>query len=117
MNWVRLILIVLASLTALSGAALAWLVYADLAFLKPRIETYVREVTQRDFAISGPFSLEFGWQITATAQGISLGNSDWGEVTNMAEIEQARVEVDVGSLLDGPVVINLVEIRRLNGAG
>ena len=52
MSWTRLMLTAFAALIIVIGAGSLGLVLADLSFLKPTVENYVRSITGRDFAIA-----------------------------------------------------------------
>ena len=87
-----------------------WLFTADYTFLKPDIENYVRELLAREFAIRGAFELKFSDRVTLIAEDVTLGNSDWAEADEMLHVEHLRLEVNLWSLLDGPVIINRLEV-------
>lgn len=66
-----------AALIIVIGAGSLWLVLADLSFLKPTVENYVRSITGRDFAIANSdwAAAERGTAITGGAAVITAGLS------------------------------------------
>jgi hypothetical protein len=67
MSWTRLMLTAFAALIIVIGAGSLWLVLADLSFLKPTVENYVRSITGRDFAIANS-----DWGAAVITAGLSI---------------------------------------------
>jgi len=89
-----------------------WLWFADLGFLKPRLERWVVATTGRDFAIEGRFEIDLGRETVIVAEGIRLENADWSNTPEMIGIEYLEVRIDTLSLFNAPLTIGLAKIRE-----
>ena len=84
-------------------AAVLYLSYGDLNWMKPRIEAAAVDATGRTLSLNGKFDLDIVPSPSVTVEDASFSNADWGSEPNMAEIGKFHVEVGFWSLLSGPV--------------
>lgn len=110
-RWLWATLIVVLTLFTVLGATAAWLTRAELSFLRPHVERLVAEQTGRTFTIGGAFSLAAGRRTVVIAEDVSLGNAAWASEPTMASVGRVRVEFDLLSLVTGPPLVHLVEVR------
>lgn len=82
----------------------------DLGFAKPHIERWVSEKTGREFAIDGVLNVNLGRQSVVIAQNVRISNADWADLPQMATVRRAEVRIDLGSIFDGPFIIDLIDV-------
>jgi len=114
MRWRRIAFWVTFSTLALIVLALSWLWTADLGVFKPQVERFVTEKTGREFAIDGAFYVDLARHTTVVAENIRFGNAEWAERENMVTVGRVEVRLDLWSLIDGPVLIELVDLDDTN---
>lgn len=100
-------------LVLLIGGALVWLFTADLSVLRGPLERLVTDATGREFAIDGAFSLELGNKIDLEAGDVRLGNPDWVDEPDMMRASRVKLRLDLWSLFDEPILLELVELDQL----
>ncbi|HSN51984.1 MAG TPA: AsmA family protein [Woeseiaceae bacterium] len=110
MRWRRIAFWITFSTVALIVLVLGWLWTADLGVFKPQLERFVTERTGRNFAIDGEFRIDLGAQTTVIAEAVRFGNAAWAESEDMVTVGRAEVRFDLWSLVNGPVLIGLVDI-------
>ena len=101
---------VLVVVLATVGALLVYLSFADLAWLRPRIEAAVSESTAREFKIDGTFSLRALWTPSVVVEDAHLANAEWGSAPEMLRIGHLSARVDLWSLLSGPIRVEELRI-------
>lgn len=89
----------------------AWLGTTDLGIFKPRIESWVSQMTGRQFAIGGNLSINLGGQSVLIAEDIRLQNAAWAAEPEMLTIDRLEVRIDLGSLVRGPLIVDLVDMQ------
>jgi uncharacterized protein involved in outer membrane biogenesis len=114
MRWTRWLRLGVLVLVLLIGGAVAWLFTADLSVLRGPLERLVTDATGREFAIVGAFSLELGNKIDLEAEDVRLGNPDWVDEPDMFQAGRVKLRLDLWSLFDEPILLELVELERVN---
>lgn len=114
MRWRRTASWVTFSILALAVLALGWLWTADLGVFKPQLERFVTQKTGRGFAIDGEFSVDLAGSTTLIAEGVRFANPGWADSEPMITIGRAEVRIDLWSLFQGPVVIELIDLDDTN---
>lgn len=94
---------------ALVVGAATWLWTGDLGVLKPQIERFVSEQTGRPFTVRA-LSIDLDRQSVLVAEQMRLGNASWASEPNMLEIERFEIQVDLRSLIRGPVIVQMIDV-------
>jgi uncharacterized protein involved in outer membrane biogenesis len=110
MRWRRIAFWFTFSTLVMIVLALSWLWTADLGVFKPQVERFVAEQTGRDFAIDGEFRVDLSRHTTVIAEDIRFGNADWASSADMVTVGRLEVRLDLWSLFDGPVLVELVDL-------
>jgi len=110
MRWRRIAFWVTFSTLALIVLALTWLWTADLGLFKPQVEKFVTQELGREFRIGGEFQVDLASQTTIIAEDIHLANPDWADTDDMVTVGRAELRIDLWSLFNGPVLVELVDI-------
>jgi hypothetical protein len=110
MRWRRIAFWITFSTLALIVIALSWLWTADLGVFKPQAERYVSEELGRRFEIRGEFHVDLSRHMTIIAEDVRLANADWAGPDDMVTVRRAEVRIDLWSLFDGPVLIELLDL-------
>ena len=113
MRWTRWLLLGVLALVLLIGGAVVWLFTADLTALRGPLERLVMDVTGREFAIDGAFSLELGEDIDLEAEAVRLGNPDWAAEPDMLQAGRVKLRLDLWSLFDELIVLELIELEQV----
>ncbi len=115
----RIALWTIVSLLLLVAAAAAFLLTADLRFLKPQIEARASRTLGRTFVIDGDLSVRLGRHATIVANGLRLQDASWSERQDMLEVGKVEFEANLLSMLSGPFIIERIVIRdaRVHVAG
>jgi uncharacterized protein involved in outer membrane biogenesis len=92
------------------AAALLYLTFGDLTRFRPEIEAAVSDSLGREFRLAGELEIEALPHPSFAATDVRLANADWASPEAMLEAGRVAVEVDLWSLLFGPVVIERLEI-------
>jgi len=95
-------------------AAVLYLSYGDLNWMKPRIEAAAADATGRTLALNGKFDLNIVPSPSVTLEDVSFSNADWGSEPMMAEVGNFYVEVGFWSLLSGPVRVHQLRLEDVN---
>ncbi len=107
----RALMFVSGLLLTVIGAALLYLLFADLSRYRPEVEAIVSSAIGRDVRITGEFKPKVLPNPSVVAEGVTLANADWGAPTPMVAIGRASVDVGLWSLLFGPIRIKSLELR------
>lgn len=110
MRWRRIGFWTAVGVLALIVLALSWLWTADLGVFKPQVEKFLTQELGREFRILGEFHVDLAGQTTVVAEDIRFANPDWAEPDDMVTVGRAEVRIDLWSLLDGPVLVELVDL-------
>jgi len=86
-------------------AAILYLSFADLNWLRPRIETAVADATGRKLTLEGRFDLAIVPSPAIVLEDVSLSNAEWGTDRKLARIGHFSARLGWRSLLPGPVRI------------
>ena len=110
MRWRRIAFWATFCTLALIVLVLSWLWAADLGVFKPQIERIVTQELGREFRIRGELDIDLARKTTILAEDIRLANPDWADQDDMVTIRRAELRIDLWSLLNGPVVVELLDI-------
>ncbi|MGI9222780.1 MAG: AsmA family protein [Woeseiaceae bacterium] len=110
MRWRRIALWSCLGLLTLIVVAVSWLLLADLGTHKHHIERWASEATGRDIAIDGALHINLGAHSSIIAEDVSISNVEWADQPEMISVGRAEVQFGFVSLLNGPIVIELIDI-------
>jgi hypothetical protein len=91
-----------------------YLSFADFGNYKPEIEAAVADATGREFRINGDLEIRPLLSPSVRMQDVTLANAPWANEPNMVEIGAMAVEIDLWSLLSGPVVVKDFQLHDVN---
>lgn len=111
MSWRRILLWTTTSLLIFSVVAVALILTVDVGFLKARLETAISNASDREFSIDGDLSVRLGGRAHIVAHDVRLQGAEWSERSEMLRVGRLEAEVDLLSLLRGPVVIERIVVR------
>ena len=97
-------------LLALIVLAVSWLLTADLGSFKPHIERWASQEIGRDVAIDGDLYIDLARHTTVTVEGVRIQNADWAEQADMITVGRLEVRLDLRSVFDGPILIDLIDL-------
>jgi uncharacterized protein involved in outer membrane biogenesis len=95
-------------------AAVLYLSFADLNWMKPRIESAVSDATGRHLQLGGNFDLDIVPAPAIVVENVSLSNADWGSDPMLATIGHMSARLGFWSLLSGPVRVEEVRLRDVD---
>jgi hypothetical protein len=110
MRWQRIAFWLSLGTLALVVLALTWLWTADLGVFKPQVERFVTEQTGREFAIEGNFYVDLARHSSVIAEDVHFQNADWAEQADMVTVGRIEVRLDLWSLFNGPILIELIDV-------
>ena len=114
MSFMRVLKWIVITLALVVMAVVLYLNFADLNWLKPRIEAAVAEATGRELKING----ELGFRILPTTsivlEDVSFANAAWGSQPSMATIGHFSGKLSPWSLVSGPVRIRNIRLQDVN---
>lgn len=110
MRWIRLVTLSLLVAMLLMAAAIVVLVNLDANRFKGGLEQYVSALTDRSFQISGSLDIDLGRLTRLTVDGVRLGNPEWAASDEMLRVDELTIIIDLWSLIDGPVVIEQLDL-------
>ena len=110
MHWRRIAFWLSLGTLTLVVLALAWLWTANLGVFKPQIERFVTEYTGREFSIDGNFQVDLARHSTVIAEDVHFQNADWADQADMVTVGRIEVQLDLWSLFNGPIVIELIDV-------
>ena len=108
MRWLA---IALAAVVLIFAGALVYLASADLGRFKDRLTPLVSDALGRELRVDGDLSLRLGRTVRLRAAGVSVANAPWADGPYLLEAEEVAAEVDLRSLLEGPIRIESVVLR------
>jgi uncharacterized protein involved in outer membrane biogenesis len=103
-----------AVLVVLLVSGVLYLSYADLGWLKPRIESAVADATGRQLRLGGDLDLDIVPAPAIVVENVSLSNAGWGSEPMLATIGHASARLDFWSLLRGPVRVRELRLRDVD---
>ena len=107
----RKLLILLAAVPVLFvTVALLYLSFADLSGWRDTVATLVSDAIGRELKISGEFAPEIGLSTRLVATNITLANPAWSNEPHMVSVDRLVGEIDLLSLVFGPITISDVEL-------
>jgi len=89
---------------------LVWLWTADLGVFKSQLEDWISKETGREFVIDGEFHVDLTRHAVVIAEDIRFQNADWGDEPYMVKAGRLEVRVDLRSILDGPLLVELIDV-------
>jgi uncharacterized protein involved in outer membrane biogenesis len=89
---------------------LLYLNFADLSGWRDTVAGLVSDSIGRELTIGGEFTPEIGFTTRLVASDITLANPSWSEDPHMVSVDRLVGEIDLLSLLFGPITIHDVEI-------
>ena len=110
----RIVVIVLSVVGAVLLAAVLYVAFADLGHHKGRIEAFVTKQIGRTFAIDGAFELKVLPSVSVLAEGVRIGNAEWGSKPQMLEVGRFSMDVGLWSLISEPVDVRSFELKDVS---
>lgn len=104
----------LLTVVVLGALAASWVALSrgvDLSWSRDWIAARLSESLERPLAIAGPFRLTVGYRTTVEAGEVTIANADWSSGPYFAEAQRVELDLDLWSLLRGPLVIHRLEIQ------
>jgi len=89
---------------------LLYLNFADLSGWRDTVSRVASDAIGRELRIKGEFQPEIGFTTRVVATDITLANADWSDEPQMVSADRLAGEIDLLSLLFGPITIDDVEI-------
>jgi uncharacterized protein involved in outer membrane biogenesis len=114
MSVLKALLWVAATLVVLIVAGVLYLSFADLGWLKPRIESAVAEATGRQLQFGDSFDLDIVPAPAIILENVSLSNAEWGSEPMLATIGHVSARLGFWSLLSGPVQVRELRLRDVD---
>jgi uncharacterized protein involved in outer membrane biogenesis len=114
MSIVRILKWVIISFTVAVVAAVLYLSFADLNWLKPRIEAAVADATGRQLTLGGDLDLDIVPSPAIVIEDVRLANSAWGSEPTMAQVGHFSARLDLWSLLSPPVRVKAFRLRDVD---
>ena len=90
--------------------ALSWLWTADLGSFKPHIERWASEESGRQISIDGDLHIDLARHSVVIAENIHIQNAAWSEPADMITVGRIEVRLDLRSIFDGPILIELIDL-------
>lgn len=90
--------------------ALLYLNFADLSGWRDAVAGLASDAIGRELRINGEFHPEIGFTTRVVATDLTLANADWSAEPHMVSVDRLAGEIDLLSLLFGPITIRDVEI-------
>jgi uncharacterized protein involved in outer membrane biogenesis len=92
---------------------LLYLNFADLSGWRDTVAELASDAIGRELKINGEFQPEIGFTTRVVATDVTLANADWSDDPQMVSVDRLAGEIDLLSILFGPLTIGDAEI---NGA-
>jgi len=89
---------------------LLYLNFADLSGWRDTVATLVSDAIGRELKINGEFAPEIGLSTRLVATNITLANPAWSDDPHMVSVDRLVGEIDLLSLVFGPITISDVEL-------
>jgi uncharacterized protein involved in outer membrane biogenesis len=106
----KLLILVAALPVLLVTIALLYLNFADLGGWRDTVARLASDAIGRELRINGEFQPEIGFTTRVVATDITLANADWSTDPHMVSVDRLAGEIDLLSILFGPITIGDVEI-------
>jgi len=100
--------------TVLVVAGILYLHFADLNWLKPRIELAVNQATGRELQLNGTFDLDIVPSPTIVLEDVRLSNAEWGSRPTLVTIGHFSVRLGFWSLVSGPLLAENLSVRDVD---
>ena len=97
-------------LLALIVLAIGWLLTVDLGTFKPQIERWASEKTGRQISIDGDLHIDLARHSVVIAENIRIQDAAWSGRADMITIGRLEVRLDLRSIFDGPIIIELIDL-------
>jgi uncharacterized protein involved in outer membrane biogenesis len=110
----KIIAWILGLLVLLIAGVVAYLSFADLTWVKQRIETGVTESTGREFSIDGNFELDVLPEPSVLVEDVRLANAPWATTPAMATVGRFSARLNLWSLLSGPIVVHEIRLNDVD---
>ena len=110
----NLLMIAVAVPVLLVTMALLYVNFADLSGWRDTVAGMVSDSLGRELVINGVFEPDIGLTTSVVAGDIALANADWGSEPRMVSVDRLAFEVELLSLLFGPIRIHSLEIDGAN---
>jgi uncharacterized protein involved in outer membrane biogenesis len=107
----RIVAVVVAVPAVLLACLALYLRFADLSGWRDTVAEKVSRSLGRKITIAGEFKPEIGFTTRLTAGEITLANPDWCDDTTMASVRRLVVELNLWSLVSGPLTIHEIELE------
>ena len=108
----RRVLIVVAALPLLVIlAGLLYLRFADLSGYRGWVEDVLTDTLGREVSIAGEFQPRISRFPSLLAEKITLANPDGSPEPFMVQVDRLAIEIDLWSLISGPLLVHRVEIQ------
>jgi uncharacterized protein involved in outer membrane biogenesis len=98
------------AIVLLAIALLLYLNFADLSGWRDTVARLASDAIGRELRIDGEFQPEIGLTTRVVATDITLANAAWGDEPQMVTVDRLTGEIDLLSVLFGPITIRDVEI-------
>ena len=95
-------------------AGVLYLSFADLNWLKPRIESAVADATGRQLKLGGAFDLDIVPAPAIVLEDVSLSNAEWGSEPMLASVGHVSAQLGLWSLFSGPVRVKELRLRDVD---
>lgn len=114
MSIFRLLKWIVITCIVLVVVAVLYLSFADLNWLKPRIESAAAEATGRTLKLDGRFDLDIVPSPTIVLEDVSLSNTEWGSEPELVKIGHLSARLGLWSLFSGPVRVKEFRLRDVD---
>lgn len=114
MTLIRLALWLAAAFAALLIGALLYLGFADIGWLRPRIEQVVGTYTGRELHLGDDLELTLLPVPTIRVSQVTFGNAPWGSQPKMLEAASVAARVGLWSLISGPIDVRELTIEGVD---
>jgi uncharacterized protein involved in outer membrane biogenesis len=114
MSVLRALARIATTLIILVVAGILYLSFADLTWLKPRIESAVADATGRELKLSGVFDLAIVPSPAIVLEDVSLSNAEWGSAPMLATIGHVSARLGLWLLVSGPVRVKEFRLREVD---
>jgi hypothetical protein len=106
----------LAALLLLPGLLLLWLWHTDLGRFKPQLVALLGKQLGTEVVVEGPLAIQLGRTVSIQAAGLRVANPGWAQRPWLLSADSLGLEIELASLLRGPVVFENLDISGLEVA-
>lgn len=114
MSILRTLMWIVITFVVLIGASVLYLSFADLNWLKPRIESAVADATGRQLKLGGAFDLDIVPSLAIVLEDASLSNAEWGSEPMLASIGHASARLGFWPLFSGSVRVKELRLHDVD---